>query len=168
VDFVPPEVAREMESTREKAAEHLKAKYEAKALEVIDSIKPVDLESGRLPVKNAKGEVTGYRAYGPSLSQKAIAAGIMADKVKMLGEYSQALSNDHDTGRVVIPDTVDALMDGIRREVKSIKALQIDFADSSPKLARETQDILAEAELVQAVNAEEVAMEDFDGNSVPE
>jgi len=155
----------EVRKIRSKTLGRVAAKVAGKTEEVIDSITPEDLQSGRIPLYAKDGKtIVGYKSWGPSLSQKALAVGILADKSKILGEFTRSLDVDQASNQLPMPEDVDGLVRAIQGKVRSIKALQIDFGDVAPGLVKQTQDILEEVEVLKA-HRDEVTVEDFDGNS---
>jgi hypothetical protein len=132
---------------RSRTMENLAARFVGKGAEALNAATPEKMDRA-------------------SLSQLGIFAGIAADKARTLMEFNRQMNSDHELGRLPMPDTFDALASKIRGELVSIKALQVDFRQQAPDLAKKAEEVLAEAELVEAINAEtEVKLGDLDGNT---
>lgn len=131
----------EVRDVRSRTLQRTASRFVGKANDALDAITPEKLEKA-------------------ALSQVAVTAGIMADKAKMLSEFTQKMDVDHDTRRLPMPDTVEAVEAEILRHVKSIKGFQINFQDAVPDLARETEDTLQEVARVKAA----LEVDDLDGN----
>lgn len=112
-----------------------------KAYEILESISEDDLKSGRIEERNAKGEITGYRYFGPNLLQKATAIGILTDKVKVLHDLGRGVSEDVASGGLMMPETADQLLAAIKNRVSSISMLQINLRKDNPDLATRVQDV---------------------------
>jgi hypothetical protein len=118
-----------------KVDEMLKSRTYEVTNQLLDSIRPEDMESGRFPIRNDKGEVTGYKEFGPSLLQKATSFGIMVDKIKVQTDLQRAADMDISSGNLLIPDSADQLLRAITSQVKSLQIAQINFREDAPDLA---------------------------------
>lgn len=147
---------------RAKALRELSGTAHIKAKDILDSIKPDDLDSGRFEIKNAKGEIVGYKYYGPSLMQKVTSAAIAIDKVKVLSETESILKDGRASGELIVPGDIRALIHGIRGKIKGLSILDVRFAEENPDLSQRIQDKLAEAEAVANATPATGEVSDFD------
>lgn len=147
--------ATKLKEAREQMAVNLTGRYHETTQQILDSIKPEDLESGRIPVYNAKGELTGYTYFGPTLVAKATAAGIMTDKIRVLADYEKAIGKDAQSGQLIMPETAADLIKAIQAGVKEISVLNVRFRDDEPALAKSLETIApADAEVLSGVPGE--------------
>jgi len=147
---------------RADVAARVMGKILVKSEEMLDHIKPQDMESGRIPLTDKNGNITGYQSWGPALSQKALAFGIMLDKAAVAENLGKAILSEQHSGQLLIPQDLEGLRDAIMGKVKSLKVLQVDFAHDAPGVLDRTQEIL---ERVEVAKAEEPAILDFDNVS---
>lgn len=157
----------EVKEARSRVAVELANKVHTKAEDILDSIKDIDIESGRIAIRDNEGKLLGYKYYGPSLMQKATAVGILTDKANVLQTFEKNLLQDTQTGNMLMPDDVQGLVGAIKNQLKELTVLNIKFQDENPGLVRETQDLVAEVERIDAEEAEiaEVtSIDDFDGS----
>lgn len=127
--------------------------------DVIDSIKPEDLESGRIPIYDKEGKLAGYKEFGPSVAQKGILFGIGVDKIKVQKDMARAVGEYADNGMLMLPDNADQLVRMIQGRVASLSLVNVKFKDDHQDLTtRIDQALQVEAEVV-ASNAETI---DFD------
>jgi len=138
-----------IEGQKQAMADTLTERFYESTEQVLDSLTPEDLESGRIPIHNSKGELVGYTHYGPSLSQKAIAAGIFTDKLRVLRDYSRAIAEDNQTGKLLMPESIEQLITAIKHRVTNISVLKVDFREDNPDLATRL-DALVEVEQADA------------------
>lgn len=138
-------------------AQRLQGKTMAKAEQVLDSISPVDLESGYFELKNEKDEVIGRKYYGPQATQKALAFGIITDKAARYAELVKANRDDERAGQLMIPQEIDALKDAILSRITSLQLARFNFKTDAPNVLEQTQDLLA----AEVATAEEIIHDDF-------
>lgn len=131
---------------RAAVAERMAGKILVKAEEVLDSITPTDLESGRFPIKDKDGNITGYTHYGPALSQKALALGIVLDKAVVAEQLQKTILQDQRAGDLLLPQDLDGLRDAIMNKAKSLRFLQVEFEPSAPSVLDRAQEIVARVE----------------------
>jgi len=149
---LPPEKIKE---ARERMSVNLTGRYHETTLQILDSIKPEDMESGRIPEFNSKGEIVGYRYFGPTLVAKATVAGIFTDKIRVLADYEKAIGKDQQSGQLMVPETIDQLIEGIKRGVESIQVLNVNFRKDEPELASKLATAIpVEAEVTDGVPGE--------------
>lgn len=160
---VANETDPEFQAARKKARLELQQKVQAKANGILDSITPQDMESGRIPVMDDDGNIVRMIEYGPSLMQKVTAHAILVDKTKVIEDMNTAVEGERDSNALLMPNTVDALISGIKGKLKSIAILKADFQQEQPDLSQRIQSKLEEAVLVEPI--EVVDMDDLDGNT---
>lgn len=155
---------KNLQAARARSAAEIAGRLHQKTSQLIDSIKPEDFRSGRIPKKDKDGNLIGYHEYGPSLMQKVTASAIMIDKLPVLQGYEAALQDDHDHGKLPLPSDVEALMRGIKNKVKSLTFLNVNFEQENQDLSQRVQDRIAEAEVARAVVVEPkvITLDDFD------
>ena len=165
------ETNKELQKARTRALDALAGQVHGKTNEIINSISPVDLESGLQLRRNADGEVVDKVAWGPSLLQKVTAAAILTDKIKIIEETKAAINADagsgHDCG-MPLPGTVQESLRLLGRKVKRIKAFDIQFEANQPDMSQRIQDTVAEAEVhpdIQEADYEELSLDSFDNPS---
>ena len=116
---------------------------------ILESITPEDYESGRIPIRDAKGKIIKYQYYGPSLVAKATAVGILTDKETVLIQNEAALLTDQKDGALVVPNEVKALIAGIRGKVKTLSILGIRLETDHPNLSQQIADAVSTAEVIE-------------------
>lgn len=156
------EAGTDMKVARADAAIKLANKTHVKVEELMDSISAVDIESGRIPIKDKDGKITGYRYFGPSLLQKATAIGILTDKANVLQTYEKSLAHDAARGDLMLPDDIAGLVGAIQAKVGELSILNIKFADDNPNLVRETQEVVAEVKTIEEEAANQPDVVTFD------
>ena len=149
-------------AARRQATQQLAGKVHHKAARIIDSIGDVDIESGRIARRNAAGEITGYQYYGPSLLQKVTAGAILSDKLDVLRKHEMLLTTEGQEGRLLMPQTIEGLISGIKGKVSQISVLNVKFEDEHKDLSQRVQDKLEEAAVIEEV--EVIGLDDLDGN----
>lgn len=160
------ETNRELQKARQRALDSLAGQVHGKAVEVIDSIAPSDLESGRELIRNDEGQVVRKVEWGPSLLQKVTAAAILTDKVKIIAETKRAIAADNDSGahNMPSPSTVQEALRTIGNKVARIRALDIQFQDKQPELSQRLQDAVTAAQVhpdIEEADYREISPEDF-------
>lgn len=149
---------------RERALTELAGRVHGKALQVLDSITPADMESGRLPIRDRDGNLVGYRQYGPSLMQKVTSAAILTDKIKVLQDCRQDLENAANTGvaALPIPENVQDALGQIKQRISRLRILDLQFENKNPETASKLQDIAAQAGLQDEAIPADFEELDFD------
>jgi hypothetical protein len=142
-----PEEQRERQAA---ITDQLKGRYYQTTSQIIDSIKPEDLESGRIEVKDSKGEIVGYKEFGPSLVAKATAAGIFTDKIRIISDLERATAQAQQSGELLMPDGVNQLLQAVRGKIQSISVLNVNFREDNPDLATRLDTAMQVAEVEQA------------------
>ncbi|HUW14436.1 MAG TPA: hypothetical protein VM537_32230 [Anaerolineae bacterium] len=160
--IVANETDPEFQAARRAARLELQGKVQAKAHGILDSISAQDLESGRLDVRDGTGQIVRVIEYGPSLMAKVTAHAILVDKVKVIEDMNLAIDGEDDRNALLTPDTIAALVSGLRGKLKSIAILKADFATEQPDLSQRIQSKLEEATLVEPI--EILSMDSLDGN----
>ena len=128
----------------------------------MDSISAVDIESGRIARKDKDGNIVGYTYYGPSLVQKATGVGILVDKSRVLQDYEKALQIDTASGQLMMPGDFASLRNSIDGKIKELNLINIQFATDNPSLVRETQELVAEIDAMEATEAAKPDVIGFD------
>ena len=161
------ETNRELQKARKRALDDMAGQVHGKATEIIESIAPVDLESGRELRRNGEGQVIGKVEWGPSLLQKVTAAAILTDKIKIIEETKQALLADNESGQggLPLPSSVQESLRLLGAKIKRIKVLDVQFESKQPELTERLQDTVAAAEAhpdIEEADYEEIQFDDFD------
>jgi transposase-like protein len=125
----------ELAKTEELVHASLTNRFHGLASEIIDSINPADLQSGRIETKDKDGNLIAVKEYGPSLMVKVTAAAIATDKIKVLQDYKARISAGGNNNQLLIPSTVDGLLDAIRNKVTSLQFLNVNLRHENPELA---------------------------------
>lgn len=158
---------KEVRENRANITARMVGRIQNKASEVLDSITPEDLKSGRIEIHDKNGKIIGYKQYGPRLTEKAIAFGIITDKIGVTSGYERALKADYLSGALMMPNDVLGLENAIKAKLKSLKFMTIDFDNDHKELSDKAQEILIENEIsredVQEV--EVLSIDEFDNPS---
>jgi hypothetical protein len=138
-----------------------------KTHEILESVGPADLESGREFRYDSDGNMIGKVEWGPSLMQKVTAAAILTDKLKAIEETKQAITADGgmDQNGLPLPSTVQESLQLLGRKIKRLRMLDVQFDDKQPDLSQRIQDQVAAAEAhpdVDEADYEEIKLSDFD------
>lgn len=152
---------KKLQETREMISAQLTNKLHESTNAIIDSIKPEDLESGRIKRHDEEGNLVSVKEYGPSLLQKVTAAAIMTDKMKVLADYSRAIDQDRRSGEILMPESHEQLISAIKSRIKSIQVLNVNFREDNPDLATRIEAV-AEVAAVEATEPDEDPRLDFD------
>lgn len=152
-----------IKEARRQSAIALAGTVHGKIGQILDSIGPKDLETGFRDVFDANGNFVRRAQWGPSLLQKITSGAIFIDKLPVLAQYQQAISEDHVSGALPMPSKVSELLAGIRSKVKSITVLDVQFQDKNPDLSQSIQQRIAEAEVLTPAESEVL---DFDNPGV--
>ncbi len=153
---------------REHAATQLAGKIHTKTNQVLDSMAESDFESGYLKDEddNLVFDRQGRPIWmGPSLNQKAVTVGILADKLPVLQQYKSALGGNEGMGELPAPESIKALVAGIQGKLKSLSIIDVQFETGNSEIKRRADDLLAKAQQEldqQPVEAEYVTLDDFD------
>lgn len=161
----------EVRKARQMATQDLAGRAHRAAENVLDSIGPADLESGRIVEKDEDGNVTNVKMWGPSLLQKVTAVGILADKTKTLQDLQEQLAIEAGQADAMpLPADVNQAISQIASKVKRLRLLDVQFEDKQPE---SLTDKLQDEAIRQAVNetpepepieAEFSVIDDFDGD----
>jgi DNA-binding CsgD family transcriptional regulator len=152
--YVKNQTDPEMDAARRRSALSLAGQVQTRAVEIIDSIGPDDLESGYL--RDEQGEYIKDRNgrpifLGPTLNQKVLSAAILTDKLPVLESYRKSIGEDAHQGLMITPETVRGLVDGIKTKIKNISVLNVEFAEDA--LASRAEKLMDQAQ--EAIQAEE-------------
>jgi hypothetical protein len=116
-------------------------------------------------VEDKEGNLVGYKYYGPSLLQKMTAFGIVTDKANVVQTYEKGLEQDTQSGQLMLPSDIEGLKGAIEGKIRELNILNVRFADDNKNLVRQTQEVVAEVERIEAdrANAPDiVTLDDFD------
>ena len=160
--YIKLAVPSEVLAARQKAIRELAGKTHITALNIIESISPEDLVSGRIPIRGTGNEIVGYRHYGPTLMQKVTSAAILTDKLEVLQNIEAALKDGQAQGELILPGDVKTLVQGIRSQVKRLTILDIQFNDKNKDLSKRVQEKLEEVEALADVQPAEYEELNFD------
>jgi len=165
------ETNKELQVARKRALDELAGQVHGKTHEILESISPSDLESGRQLFHDEEGRVTRKVEWGPSLLQKVTAAAILTDKVKVIEETKAVLEADPGAGQtgLPLPGTVQESLRLLGAKLKRIRVLDVQFDSKQPELSERLQNTVTEAALhpeVENADYEEISkpitMDDFD------
>lgn len=161
------ETNRELQKARSRALEGLAGQVHGKTTEILESITPSDLESGRELFRNDDGQVIRKVEWGPSLLQKVTAAAILTDKVRVIEETKKVLEVDPGASQtgLPLPGTVQASLKMLGAKIKRIKAFDIQFETKQPELSERLQATVAAAEAhpeIEDADYEDISMDSFD------
>ncbi len=164
---------KDLQAARTNTLNDLAGRVHGKTIDILESITPSDMESGRQLRRNANGEIIGKTEWGPSLLQKVTAAAILTDKTKIIEETKAALNADQAGGEqgLMLPSTVQSALRMLGSKISRIKGFEIQFEDKHQDLTQRIQDTVAAAEAsphVEEADYEEISLDDFDGNSAGE
>lgn len=161
------ETNRELQKARTRALDELAGQVHGKTVEIMESISPTDLESGRELIRNEEGQVVRKVEWGPSLLQKVTAAAILTDKCKVIEETKAAIAQDASTGEggMPLPGTVQESLRQLGQRIKRLRVLDVQFDAKQPELTQKLQDTVAAAEVhpdCEEADYEEIKLDDFD------
>ncbi len=127
-------------------SDQLANRFYATTVQILDSIKPEDIESGRLPIYKFDKDgnvqlgpdgnpiILEYKYFGPKITEKAIASGIFTDKLKILRDLERAAAADQQTGGLLLPEGAQQLIAAIQGKIESIEVLKMNFRQDVPDL----------------------------------
>lgn len=163
----------ELRAARAAATEQLAGKVHAKTAEILESITPEDMESGRIPMYDENGALTGMKSWGPTLLQKVTAVAVLSDKTRVLSELREGLRNATDAQKVGMPapQDLDAALQQIATKVQRLRILDVQFANNisgDDDLTQKLQDAVIIEQAVSAkaeeyTPAESEVIDEFDG-----
>lgn len=133
---------------RQKAVRQLSGQSSTKARDIIDSIGEEDYKKS-------------------SLMQKSTSAAILIDKSILLERHEAALMGAAGDGSLPLPGEIEDLVSGIINRVKSIKVLDVHFAQQHENLASDIATKLVQAEEIANVDISDAlvtSVDDLDGN----
>jgi hypothetical protein len=152
----------DLKEARRSAASKLTGRVHVLAENLIDSITPEELESGRIAIRDKDGQLVGYKTYGPSLLQKTTSIGIIVDKGTVLQAYEKGLEDDVNAGKLLLPSDIEGLIGACRAKIGELTVLNVKFADENPTILKETQEIVAEVERIEEREANKPEIDAFD------
>lgn len=141
------DVEPEIQKQRLTAMSRTSGKLHSKVNEILDSITVEDVKSEKL-------------------RDKAIAIGIFTDKNMAVQQHLRFMEGQQAMGALLLPTDIQALQSGIQQKIKSLSAVNIQFAEQNPDLLQRTVDAVQEADAVVndvTEHAEVVSVDDFDG-----
>ena len=127
--------------------------------DIIDSIKPEHLETEIHEIHDDEGNLRRVIVTGPSLRDKAFAAGILTDKIAIMqkARHDAHTSRDgHDQIQLMLPDDVEGAKDRVTQLIKNLNFINVTVRDDGVaqrveqlrKKAFVTHEDIEEAELV--------------------
>lgn len=160
----------EVRKARQMATQDLAGRAHRAAENILDSIGPADLESGRIVEKDDDGNVTNVRLWGPSLLQKVTAVGILADKTKTLQDLQEQLAIDSRANdSMPLPADLNQALAQIASKVKRLRIMDLQFENKQPEsLTEKLQDEAIKAAIKETPEPEPIeadfeVIDDFDG-----
>lgn len=134
---------------RSRAALQLSGKVHAKTDRILDTISDEDMESGYL--KDEDGNLIFDRQgrpiwMGPTLNQKVISAAILADKLPVIDQYRKGITGEDGSDALPAPESINALVSGIRGKLKSLKMIDVQFESSNEDTVRKAKELLDKAQ----------------------
>ncbi|KPJ95867.1 MAG: hypothetical protein AMJ55_02960 [Gammaproteobacteria bacterium SG8_15] len=146
--LVEAEKNSELQKVRARAVEGLAGRVHGKAQEIIDSIAPQDIESGREFIRDGNGNLQRVVQWGPSLMQKVTSAAILTDKLKVLEDIKSDLrGGSPESSGMPLPSNVDEALRRIASKVKRLRILDVQFEDKHQETAVKLQDAATRAGL---------------------
>ena len=98
-----------------------------------------------------------------SLPQKSISIGIGIDKILRLDEYERIQRGKTDSGQLLPPQQITAMLGAVRGQIKSLAIMGVKLEDAAPDLTKDIEAVLQAAEVVEAAKpAEAEVVLDFD------
>lgn len=150
---------------RAEVAAKLAGKMHVKVNTLMESITDEDIESGRIPMRDKDGNLTGYKYYGPSLLQKATSIGIITDKANVLQGYEKAMLQDVNDGKLMLPQDINGLIGAIQSKIKSLTMLNVRFEEDNQDLVTDAGRVMAEAEVIDSEQPKVLSFDEFDNPS---
>lgn len=144
----------ELDKARRDSAVAIAGRIHDKATQILDSITPSDIESGREIRRDADGRVVAVFKWGPSLMEKVTAAAILTDKLKVIREYEKAMIADRKDGFLPMPDDIAALAQGVQAKLKSLTFLNIQFDRDHPGITDRVVEAMQTKAVMDATPAE--------------
>jgi hypothetical protein len=136
---------------RAHAAEELAGRVHDLSLKALDNIKPEDFKSERVYQRDADGNVTSMKEYGPSVMQKVTAFAILVDKEAAITNHIKTLREATGGGiGVPLPEDAAAALDAIKSRISRLRVLDLQFEQQAPDLAQRVAEATAAHEVVEA------------------
>jgi len=118
---------------RARALDQLAGQVHNVAEQVVNSIKPEELETSFHEKYGVRGNFTGWATRGPSLKDKAFTISVLTDKLKILQAARQELVNpidpqlDESQRILMFPKSVEEARHLIAQKVKRLRILDMEF-----------------------------------------
>jgi len=153
-----------LQKARTRALDEVAGRVHGKAVEIIDSISPDDIESGLIKKYDDEGNLVSAKGYGPSLMQKVTSAAILTDKLKVIEETKKAIAQDHegDPTKMPLPGDMQAALKQIGERVQRLRILDVQFAEHQPEIAQKVQEVAHKASLNEDIVDADYEELDFD------
>lgn len=156
---------RALQQARARALDDVAGQLHGKAVEVIASITPEDMESGLIKKFDEADpdKLVAVKAYGPSLLQKVTSAAILTDKLKVVQDTKAALTADQSGGdplKLPMPEDVQGALRMLGTKIKRLRVLDVQFDRNNEEVASKVQEVAHKASLNEHV--EEADYEDLD------
>lgn len=118
---------------RGQAIDEMAGKIHAITGKVIDSITPEELVTTRREVRARDGSLVRVVVDGPSLKDKALAIGILADKQKVLldakARATEAAHMGAGVSGLMLPETIEGKMQLVASMVKRLRVVDVFMHD---------------------------------------
>ena len=153
-----------LQVARARALEQIQGRMHGTAERIIESITPEDLESGLIRKFDDDGVLVSVKSYGPSLMQKITSAAILTDKLKVLQETKQMLTDGKHEGPMgmPLPQDVDEALKQIGDRVRRLRILDVQFDDKHPEVVDRVQEVAHRASLNEQAEDADYEELDFD------
>ena len=158
-----------LQKARMSALESVAGRLHGKTVEIIDSIKPEDMESGLIKKfdKDDPDKLLSVKAYGPSLLQKVTSAAILTDKLKVVEETKRAIMEDGGdaAGGIPLPGEIQASLQLLGKKITRLRVLDVQFDSKHEDTASKVQEVAHAASLndnIEEADYEDLTQEDFD------
>ena len=147
-------------AARKRTYDELNGKITNTVTEIIDSIRPEHLEFQTHEIHNDSGQLVRVLETGPSLRDKAFAASVLTDKIKILQDARHSVidpARDQGTDALMLPGDVAGSRRRIAQLIKSVEFMKVEIDDGGVTTSR--VEVLRKQAMV---SREEVADAEFE------
>lgn len=126
--------------------------------QIIDSIKPTELNTEYHKVYDGCGNLLRIVQEGPALRDKALAIGILVDKTTALARAKEQVTSQGVAGGqgLLMPSTIEDMRDLLASKVKSLRLLDVQFDNTD--LGQQVGQALRKVGVVVQNDAQEEAL----------
>ena len=78
---------------------------------------------------------TPLRKLTNELEVVQASGGIFTDKISILRKLERDTAQEQQSGQLLMPEGVAGLLQGVKRQIKSIQVLNVNFREDEPELA---------------------------------